>query len=186
MKYTYAYKTSDGVRHEAAIEAKSRDEAFELLRGQGIRPIKVVAPDGDVSRQPRRTVVMVAILLAAVVGAAAFALVLLRGGATQVAAPPPSSMLVALREKATAVEARHRAAMTLADGDLAKIAKAVSEAREEARVAFKDIMLTLASPDEQREAKRLYGELMLLVDESESSAEAAARGIGRGSRSSSL
>ena len=185
MKYTYAYKTSDGVRHEAAIEAKSRDEAFELLRGQGIRPIKVVAPDGDVSRQPRRTAVMVAILLAAV-GAAAFALVLFRGGATQVAVPPPSSMLVALREKATAVEARHRAAMTLADGDLAKIAKAVSEAREEARVAFKDIMQTLASPDEQREAKRLYGELMLLVDESESSAEAAARGIGRGRGAGSL
>ena len=47
MRYTYAYKTSDGTRHEAAIEADSRDEAFATLRRQGIRPIKVVAADGS-------------------------------------------------------------------------------------------------------------------------------------------
>ena len=47
MKYTYAYKTSDGVRHEDSIEAESRDAAFTLLRGRGIRPIKVVAADGS-------------------------------------------------------------------------------------------------------------------------------------------
>ena len=175
MKFLYAYKTSDGARHEATIEAKSRDEVFEMLRGQGIRPIKVVAPDGDAARKPGRMAMMGAALLA--VGVVVFALVLFRGGAAQVEVSPPSSMLVALREKAAAVEARHRAAMTLADGDLAKIAKAVSEAREEARVAFKDIMQTLATPAEQREAKRLYGELMLLVDESESTAEAEERGV---------
>ena len=47
MKYTYAYKTSDGVRHEAVIDAESRDAAFAALRGRGIRPIKVVAADGS-------------------------------------------------------------------------------------------------------------------------------------------
>ena len=47
MKYRYAYKTSDGVRHEDSIEAPSRDAAFILLRSQGIRPIKVVAADGS-------------------------------------------------------------------------------------------------------------------------------------------
>ena len=47
MKYTYAYKTSDGGRHEAVIEATSREAVFELLRGRGIRPIKVVAADGS-------------------------------------------------------------------------------------------------------------------------------------------
>ena len=47
MKYRYAYKSSDGVRHEAEIEAASRDEAFERLRQDGIRPIKVVASDGS-------------------------------------------------------------------------------------------------------------------------------------------
>ncbi len=47
MKYTFAYKTSDGVRHEDYLEAESRDEVFEVLRGRGIRPIKVVAADGS-------------------------------------------------------------------------------------------------------------------------------------------
>ncbi len=47
MKYTFAYKTSDGVRHESAMEAASRDEVFTVLRGRGIRPIKVVASDGS-------------------------------------------------------------------------------------------------------------------------------------------
>ena len=69
MKYTYAYKTSDGVRHEAAMEAESRDAVFAALRAKGIRPIKVVAADGskangEVRGVRRRTVV------AAVVGAA--------------------------------------------------------------------------------------------------------------------
>ncbi len=47
MKYTYAYKTSDGVRHEAAMDAASREAVFEALRAQGIRAIKVVAADGS-------------------------------------------------------------------------------------------------------------------------------------------
>ncbi len=47
MKYTYAYKTSDGVRHEDAMEANSRDEVFIRLREQGIKAIKVVAADGS-------------------------------------------------------------------------------------------------------------------------------------------
>ena len=47
MKYTFAYKSSDGVRHEDSLDANSRDEVFEVLRGRGIRPIKVVAADGS-------------------------------------------------------------------------------------------------------------------------------------------
>lgn len=47
MKYTYIYKTSDGRRTEATINAPSRDEAFAALRGRGIRPIKVVSADGS-------------------------------------------------------------------------------------------------------------------------------------------
>ena len=47
MKYFYAYKSSDGIRHEASIEAPSRDEAFAMLRKEGIRPIKVCAQDGS-------------------------------------------------------------------------------------------------------------------------------------------
>jgi len=47
MKYTYAYKTSDGRRHEAAMNAESREAVFKALRAKGIRPIKVVAADGS-------------------------------------------------------------------------------------------------------------------------------------------
>ena len=77
MKYTYAYKTSDGTRHEASIEAASRDAAFAVLRERGIRPIKVVAADGSKANGApvgvRRRVVAVSILVAfvAAVGATA-------------------------------------------------------------------------------------------------------------------
>ena len=47
MKYTYAYKTSDGTRHEAMMVAKSREDVFAELRKQGIKAIKVVAADGS-------------------------------------------------------------------------------------------------------------------------------------------
>ena len=46
MDFTYAYKTSDGTRHEAEISAASREEVFVTLRARGIKPIKVVAKDG--------------------------------------------------------------------------------------------------------------------------------------------
>ena len=68
MKYTYAYKTSDGTRHEATMLAKSRDEVFAELRKRGIKAIKVVAADGskangEVRGVRKRTV---AIIVAAV------------------------------------------------------------------------------------------------------------------------
>ena len=47
MKYIYAYKTSDGTRHEATMVAKSREEVFSELRKQGIKAIKVAAADGS-------------------------------------------------------------------------------------------------------------------------------------------
>ena len=46
MKYTYAYKTSDGVRHEDSMNACSREEVFIELRKKGIKAIKVFAADG--------------------------------------------------------------------------------------------------------------------------------------------
>ena len=41
MKFGYSYKTSDGLRHEAEITAKTREDVFSTLRAKGIRPIKV-------------------------------------------------------------------------------------------------------------------------------------------------
>lgn len=74
MKYRYVYKTGDGIRHEAEIEAGSRDKAFERLRSEGIRPIKVVATDGSKANGEVRVLgVPRKVLFAAVLTAAALA-----------------------------------------------------------------------------------------------------------------
>ena len=77
MKYTYAYKTSDGARHEAAMEAESRDAVFAALRAKGIKAIKVVAADGskangEVRGVRKRVVAIIVVLAAAVVGGVAY------------------------------------------------------------------------------------------------------------------
>ena len=53
MRFTYCYKTPDNVRHEADIEAPSRDGAFAALRGRGIKPIRVEPAEGA-GRAPHR------------------------------------------------------------------------------------------------------------------------------------
>ena len=82
MNYTYAYKTSDGKRHEAAMDAESREAVFEALRARGIRAIKVVAADGSKAngaprRVPRLTS-LVPVVAAAVVLASLASLVSLK------------------------------------------------------------------------------------------------------------
>ena len=48
MKFIYTYRSSDGQRHTAEIEAESRDAAFVRVRTElGIKPIKVVATEGE-------------------------------------------------------------------------------------------------------------------------------------------
>lgn len=46
MKYEYAYKTSDGLRHVEEMDAPSREAVFIALRARGIKAIKVVAKEG--------------------------------------------------------------------------------------------------------------------------------------------
>ena len=77
MKFTYVYKTSDGVRHEAAMDAESREAVFATLRTQGIKAIKVVAADGskangEVRGVRKRIVVAIAVTAAFIVGIAAY------------------------------------------------------------------------------------------------------------------
>ena len=74
MKFTYAYKTSDGVRHEAAMDAESREAVFAALRQQGIKAIKVVAADGSKANGEIRGI-RKRVLAAAVVGAAVLAVI---------------------------------------------------------------------------------------------------------------
>lgn len=74
MKFSYAYKSSDGVRHEALIDAGSREDAFAELRKQGIRPIKVVAQDGSRANgapaRPRKRWIALAALASALAAGA--------------------------------------------------------------------------------------------------------------------
>lgn len=76
MRYTYAYKTSDGARHEASIDAESREVVFCELRKQGIKAIKVVAADGGKANGEiigvRKRMVVLAVLIAVIATAALF------------------------------------------------------------------------------------------------------------------
>ena len=77
MKYTYAYKTSDGVRHEETMNAASREEVFAALRTKGIKAIKVVAADGskangEIRGIRKRVVAAIVIAVAVAVGAIAY------------------------------------------------------------------------------------------------------------------
>ena len=77
MKYTYAYKTSDGTRHEATMVAKSREEVFAELRKQGIKAIKVIAADGskangEVRGVRKRVVTALVVFVALAVGVVAY------------------------------------------------------------------------------------------------------------------
>ena len=77
MKYAYAYRTPDGVRHEDAMSAASREEVFAALRARGIRAIKVVAADGskangEVRGVRKRVVALAAVAAGVSVGAVAW------------------------------------------------------------------------------------------------------------------
>ena len=45
MTYRYLYQTKDNENREGEIKAKSRDEAYTMLRKQGIRPYRVIGDD---------------------------------------------------------------------------------------------------------------------------------------------
>lgn len=70
MKYTYAYKSSDGIRHEDTMNASSREDVFAELRKRGIKAIKVTAADGSKAngeiRGVRRRVVIILLALVAI------------------------------------------------------------------------------------------------------------------------
>ena len=77
MRYIYAYKSSDGVRHEDSMNASSREEVFGALRAKGIKAIKVVAADGsrangEVRGVRKRVAAALVALAAAVAGVFAY------------------------------------------------------------------------------------------------------------------
>ena len=61
MRFTYTYRSSDGQRRTAEIEAESRDTAFARLRTEfGIKPIKVVAAETASVQQQSGSAALVA------------------------------------------------------------------------------------------------------------------------------
>lgn len=72
-KFTYIYRSSDGVRHTEQMSAASRDEVFASLREKGIKAIKVIADDGTKANGApigvRRRYVVLFSTLAAIVAA---------------------------------------------------------------------------------------------------------------------
>ena len=141
MTFAYTYRSSDGQRHSAEIEAESRDAAFAKVRGElGIKPIKVTAAEGgagraaNVSAAPRGgmwRLVAAAVLFAAVFGGAWWWLAARggRGAEGRDAAPAPApapapeaedgyrqetrEAFLKLVERAGALEDRCRAELTL-------------------------------------------------------------------------
>ena len=74
MLFTYAYKTRDGVRHEAEMEAPDRDSVFAELRRQGIRAIKVAPKNPAQTVDLTRRVVLRALVVAGVAAAVILAI----------------------------------------------------------------------------------------------------------------
>lgn len=196
MKYAYAYKTSDGVRHESALDAASREEVFEELRRRGIRPIKVVAADGSKANGEVRGVrKRMAFLLA--LCAAALAGTLVYFALTR---PEPPRRIrftnelsrtayTNLEARAVAVVVRHRQALAglgleaLTDyglverqrdtapffGRIKAAYRIVDAARMETRELFRSIfdIFPAACVVEREEAQRLYARTMEDFDASE-------------------
>lgn len=89
MKYLYAYKSSDGVRHELSMDAESREAVFAALRQKGIKAIKVIAADGSKANGElrgvrKRTVFCVALITIALTSSVAFLVFRNEDGATSI------------------------------------------------------------------------------------------------------
>lgn len=104
VRYTYAYKTSDGARHEASMDAQSREDVFAALREKGIKAIKVVAADGsrangEVRGVRKRVVAAFVVCAALLAGLVVFLTLRVPGSARLVAKPLPRQMIVGDRSR---------------------------------------------------------------------------------------
>lgn len=123
MKYVYAYKTSDGVRHEDSMDSASREEVFAALRARGIKAIKVVAADGTKAngevRGVRKRVVALSVAATALAVAAAMYALFTGNGGPAVRRAAGGTAAVAVRN------ARPLARQTI-NGDRRRIATAAA------------------------------------------------------------
>ena len=126
MRFTYTYRSSDGIRHVAEIDASSRDEAFATLRTRGIRPIKVVEEGGVKANGARpggrpfyrRTVPSILLAVCALLAIGAWwrlgrTVRGLQGGGDVRYQSGTREAILKLIERAGALEDRYRAELTL-------------------------------------------------------------------------
>ena len=74
VRFRYSWKSSDGSRHVDEISAKSKEDAFALLRERGIKAIKVEATGfwGVFQGTKKRAAVLIALTAAAMAGTVVF------------------------------------------------------------------------------------------------------------------
>ena len=140
MTFTYTYRSSDGQRRTAEIEAESRDAAFERVRAElGIKPIKVVAavesggalgeralPNGR-DKRDRRMLWGAAILAAAILAIGVGAWWWLKGRAARPEAVPYQVMTP---QGAVTVSVATPLPRQMIPGDRRKIEEAVAQQRD--------------------------------------------------------
>lgn len=128
MRFTYYYKTPDGVRAEGEIDSPSYDEVFKTLKKNGIRPIKVLSKDRPWIQRGRfgaKSIICIAVAAGLFVGIAAWMVASESGrsATTPVAkidlVAGKSEIFKSLKGKADAVRQQHDAAVQILD--IAKI-----------------------------------------------------------------
>ena len=192
MKFDYTYKTSDNVRHSGIVEAKSREEAFAVLRARGIRAIRV-----NLILEPMplwKKLLVAAGSVCLLVGLAVF-LWLFRftvtgSGPADRAVAPRYAELSANAEK---VCAAHREAfgavdtellrnyalieravdLQRLDDELAKAKIVISNSREQMKSLFCEVPRIFADdPTSLSSAEKLFGEKIAEIDADEARIEA--------------
>ena len=192
MKYRYAYKTSDGVRHEDMIDADSREGVFAALRARGIKAIKVVAADGskangEIRGLRKRTATLIALIAATLAGLAVWWMIQFEPVADPYAnfSARERELLVELTKNVTAI--REEANRSYADLNVARLQdietvnntnlvddlkalvksgdEVIREARVKLRQAFDEsVGMYPVSKEVLRAAQELYGRQMSALD----------------------
>lgn len=167
MKFTYTYRTSDGIRHTAEIDACTRDSAFSILREQGIKPIKVVAADGSKANGemqirkgvPRWVVAGICVTLLIAVGIAYW--IGSRNGATEIAT------VITPQGPVTYTVATPLPRQTIA-GDRTRIEKSISKifrfSAEMALARFAEPGRSFDSQSSARSENRIASEIFTSAD----------------------
>lgn len=173
-RFSYAWKSSDGVRHVDETDAASKEEVFAALRARGIKAIKV---EEIVPRW--RTVVRRAALFVAVVFVAVLAVLAFRGKtvAEPILSPDDKALVSRFLAQADAILAEQ-------EKEIARLAKeATGEKRHKTemlldlsrarlRIAYREVTRNLSSDAPVRGVLESdYGRLTVRIDDRELSLE---------------